>query len=94
VGNCPRCASKFQNQVRELSRNQATAQVAAQNRAWGGAAAPEATDGAQLDARNNTTAQVAQSSEPEGRIKLSSPDDAFDASEGRGSGAGASNSEN
>ena len=77
------------DQVRDISLQQANARVAAQNDEWTGG-----TDSAaQLDARNFTSTAASDLGEPEGRVKLSSPEDAFNASEGRGAGAGDSSTE-
>ncbi|MBX2858007.1 MAG: LysM peptidoglycan-binding domain-containing protein, partial [Cellvibrionaceae bacterium] len=77
-------------QVRDISLQQANARVAQQNSEWTGSGAENQ---AQLDARNFSSVGVGESKDPEGRVKLSSPDNAFDASEGRGSGAGDSSAE-
>ncbi len=64
------------------SRQNAVQEVATQNAQWGGSD----SGSAQLSGGRSYESESSYDDEPEGRVKLSSPDDLYASSEGRGSG--------
>ncbi len=68
-----------ESEIQSNSLQGAIQQVAAQNREWTGA-------GPQLNASRSTNEFSSETSEPEGRLKLSAPEDVYSSSEGRSSG--------
>ncbi len=78
-----------QNDMADLVQREAVREVAVQNAAWSG---DDEVSGAQLSGSSLYDDTEEETSEPEGRLSLSSPDDAFDSSEGRTSGSAADSS--
>lgn len=74
------------DEIRSLSRSEAVAEVAAQNRAWS-----ENTMGAQLNASRREVATRREAQEVSGQVRLASPGSNSDGS-GQGSGSNAGNS--
>jgi len=70
------------------SRRGAVEEVAAQNSTWSG----DTDSGAQLSATTSYDSDDSSVSQPEGRVKLSSPDELYDSSEGRTGGGDADSS--
>ncbi|MFL0808866.1 MAG: hypothetical protein K6L76_00490 [Agarilytica sp.] len=73
----------------DLEQRSAVREVAQQNSAWSDS---DDVSDATLSASNSYTSSSEGSSSPEGRLKLASPDDAYDSSEGRSSGSTADSS--
>ncbi|MFL0799920.1 MAG: hypothetical protein K6L80_05690 [Agarilytica sp.] len=78
-----------QDDMADLVQREAVREVAVQNAAWSG---DDEVSGAQLSGSSLYDDTEEDASEPEGRLSLSSPDDAFDSSEGRTSGSAADSS--
>lgn len=80
------------SEIEEYTKQRAVQEVASQNAAWDGDSRHTPTD-IQLQGSDSYASYDREESGVEGRLKLSSPDDASDRYEGRGAGSGSSSSE-
>lgn len=80
------------SEIEEYTKQRAVQEVASQNAAWDGNSRHTPTD-IQLQGSDSYASYDREDSGVEGRLKLSSPDDASDRYEGRGAGSGSSSSE-
>ena len=74
------------DRIADIARREAVREVAVQNAAWSGG---EPVSDAQLSGVRSSASSSDEASEPEGRLKLASPDDLYGSSEGRTSGVSA-----
>ncbi|WP_188151168.1 FimV/HubP family polar landmark protein [Teredinibacter waterburyi] len=81
------------DEIQQYNRNQAVSEVAQQNVQWSGDPNGDAAGGAQLEGRKRLDSASTSSTSPEGRVKLSSPEDYTASEAGRGAGAGESSSD-
>lgn len=80
------------DEMTQLSAREAIAEVAYQNQSWSNRGETTA-QAPQLEGSRSYSAPNAEPSQPEGRVKLSSPQDYSNSAEGRGTGTGGGNTE-
>lgn len=80
------------SEIEEYTKQRAVQEVASQNAAWDGNSRYTPTD-IQLQGSDSYASYDREDTGVEGRLKLSSPDDASDRYDGRGAGSGSSSSE-
>lgn len=80
------------SEIEQYTKQRAVQEVASQNAAWDGNSRYTPTD-IQLQGSDSYASYDREESGVEGRLKLSSPDDASDRYDGRGAGSGSSSSE-
>ncbi len=79
------------DQIENVEQQSAVAEVAVQNNEWVGGASDFTSDyGPQLEGSKSYNTYESDESESEGRLTLSSPEEASDSYEGRGTGSGGS----